>query len=138
MKHRNYHHKNNRQNVIIADASGLISLLNQYDQNYAAAANAADRLRNAQKDILVPTAVRVELLNILGSKIPSIEIARAQQVSKKTGLRRSFPLIIQFGYMKEAKERTVEELEEMLKEAKKKRTYQTFVDEVDKKEEKDT
>ena len=57
-----------RQTVIIADTSGLISLFLPGDHNHAVAVNAAEQLKNDHRDILIPAAVFVEFLNILGRK----------------------------------------------------------------------
>jgi predicted nucleic acid-binding protein len=54
--------------VIIADTSGLISLFSPNDHNHKVAVAAAKRLSDDQKDILIPAAVLVEFLNILGRK----------------------------------------------------------------------
>ena len=54
--------------VIIADTSGQVSLFLPHDQNHEAALKAARNLRSAHKDILIPPAVLVEFLNILGRK----------------------------------------------------------------------
>src|SRR4051795_1932608 len=54
--------------VIIADTSGLISLFSPNDQNHEVALEAAKRLVHNHKDILIPAAVLVEFLNILGRK----------------------------------------------------------------------
>jgi predicted nucleic acid-binding protein len=54
--------------VIIADTSGLVSLFSPDDHNHAVAVKAAKRLQNAHKDILIPAAVFVEFLNVLGRK----------------------------------------------------------------------
>src|SRR3954466_10276121 len=56
------------QGVIIADTSGLISLFSPNDQNHEVAVEAAKRLSHDHKDILIPAAVLVEFLNILGRK----------------------------------------------------------------------
>jgi predicted nucleic acid-binding protein len=56
------------QGIIIADTSGLISLFSPKDQNHEVAVEAAKRLSNERKDILIPAAVLVEFLNILGRK----------------------------------------------------------------------
>jgi predicted nucleic acid-binding protein len=58
-----------REPVIIADTSGLVSLFLPGDHNHAVAVKAAEKLRSAHKDILIPAAVFVELLNILGRKV---------------------------------------------------------------------
>ena len=58
-----------RESVIIADTSGLVSLFLPDDQNHEVALKAAEKLRSAHKDILIPAAVFVELLNILGHKV---------------------------------------------------------------------
>ena len=56
------------QGVIIADTSGLFSLVSRDDHNHQVAVEAAKRLRDESKDILIPSAVFVEFLNILGLK----------------------------------------------------------------------
>jgi predicted nucleic acid-binding protein len=58
-----------REHVIIADTSGLVSLFLPDDHNHEVALKAAEKLRSAHKDILIPAAVFVELLNILGRKV---------------------------------------------------------------------
>jgi predicted nucleic acid-binding protein len=58
----------NRGGVIIADTSGLVSLFLPDDQNHTVAVKAASQLRSAHKDILIPPAVLVEFLTILGRK----------------------------------------------------------------------
>ena len=55
-----------RQAVITADTSGRISLFPAGDHDHAAAVNAAEHRKNEHRDILVPAAVFVEFLNILG------------------------------------------------------------------------
>ncbi|WP_405593162.1 type II toxin-antitoxin system VapC family toxin [Streptomyces sp. NBC_01092] len=52
--------------IIIADTSGLVSLFHPSDSNHARAVEAAKRLRDSDVTILVPVAVYLELLNILG------------------------------------------------------------------------
>ena len=52
--------------VIIADTSGLISLFFPSDHNHEVAVQAANRLRNDHKDILIPAAVFVEF-RVLGN-----------------------------------------------------------------------
>ena len=66
----------NRESVIIADTSGLISLFLPDDHNHTVAVNAAKALQSAHKDILIPPSVFVEFLNILG-RIAGHKIARA-------------------------------------------------------------
>ena len=58
----------NKKGVIIADTSGLVSLFSPDDRNHTEAINAAKRLQNDQKTILIPAAVYVEFLNVLGRK----------------------------------------------------------------------
>jgi predicted nucleic acid-binding protein len=55
--------------AIIADTSGLVSLFSPDDRNHAEAVNAAKRLQNEQQDILIPAAVLVEFLNVMGRKV---------------------------------------------------------------------
>jgi len=58
-----------KEHVIIADTSGLVSLFLPGDHNHEVAVKAAKELQNEHKDILIPAAVFVELLNILGRKV---------------------------------------------------------------------
>ena len=58
----------NNKGVIIADTSGLVSLFNPDDRNHTEAINAAKQLTNDKKTILIPAAVFVEFLNVLGRK----------------------------------------------------------------------
>jgi len=60
--------RTNNKDVIIADTSGLISLLSPNDHNHELAVKAAKRLQHEQKDVLIPAAVFVEFLNVLGKK----------------------------------------------------------------------
>lgn len=57
------------KDIQIADTSGLVSLVVPTDHNHTAAVAAAERLRATQSDILVPSAVFYEYLNILGRKV---------------------------------------------------------------------
>jgi predicted nucleic acid-binding protein len=57
------------RDIIIADTSGLISLFSPNDHNHDVAVIAAKRLRKEHKDILIPAAVFVEFLNVLGRKV---------------------------------------------------------------------
>src|SRR5438874_212791 len=57
-----------REQVIIADTSGLVSLFLPDDHNHKVAVQAARQLQSAHKDILIPADVFVEFLNILGRK----------------------------------------------------------------------
>src|SRR5437016_11578402 len=57
-----------KEDIIIADTSGLVSLFLPNDQNHAVAVQAARNLQSAHKDILIPADVFVEFLNILGRK----------------------------------------------------------------------
>jgi predicted nucleic acid-binding protein len=58
----------NNKGVIIADTSGLVSLFSPDDRNHDEAIHAAMRLKNDDKTILIPAAVFVEFLNVLGRK----------------------------------------------------------------------
>ena len=60
--------KTSSQGVIIADTSGLVSLFSPNDHNHHVAVEAARRLSNESRDILIPAAVFVEFLNVLGRK----------------------------------------------------------------------
>ena len=57
-----------RGSVIIADTSGLVSLFLPEDRNHEVAVKAAKELQGEHKDMLIPAAVLVEFLNILGRK----------------------------------------------------------------------
>ena len=54
------------ERTIIADTSGLVSLFHPKDSNHEVAVAAAQRLREHGVTLLVPVAVYLELLNILG------------------------------------------------------------------------
>jgi predicted nucleic acid-binding protein len=58
----------NNARVIIADTSGLVSLFNPDDRNHAQAVTAAKLLQHEKRDILIPAAVFVEFLNVMGRK----------------------------------------------------------------------
>ena len=58
----------NKAGVIIADTSGLVSLFSPDDRNHAETLNAAKRLQHENKDILIPAAVFIEFLNVMGRK----------------------------------------------------------------------
>jgi predicted nucleic acid-binding protein len=57
-----------KEEIIIADTSGLVSLFLPDDQNHEVVVQAARHLQSAHKDILIPADVLVEFLNILGRK----------------------------------------------------------------------
>ena len=57
-----------KEDSIIADTSGLVSLFLPDDQNHEVAVQAARNLQSAHKDILIPADVCVAFLNILGRK----------------------------------------------------------------------
>ena len=57
-----------KRGIIIADTSGLVSLFSPNDRNHGEAVVAAKRLQNEAIDILIPAAVFVEFLNIMGRK----------------------------------------------------------------------
>jgi predicted nucleic acid-binding protein len=68
--------------VIIADTSGLVSLFHPGDRNHHVAVEAAKRLQNESKDILIPPSVFVEFLNILGRKLShSVALAAASELT---------------------------------------------------------
>ena len=55
--------------LIIADTSGIYSLINQDDRNHEAALEASTDLQQEQSPILVPWEVFTETVNILGKKV---------------------------------------------------------------------
>jgi predicted nucleic acid-binding protein len=66
--------------TIIADTSGLISLVVDTDHNYSIAQQEADRLIKERKEIVVINAVYVEFLNVLGKSFnhkQAVELASA-------------------------------------------------------------
>jgi predicted nucleic acid-binding protein len=68
--------------VIIADTSGLVSLFSLDDRNHTEAINAAKRLQNEQRDILIPAAVLVEFLNVMGRKAGhDVALAAVQELT---------------------------------------------------------
>jgi predicted nucleic acid-binding protein len=72
----------NNKGVIIADTSGLVSLFSPDDRNHEEAIHAAKWLKNDQKTILIPAAVFVEFLNILGRKAGhEIALAAASELT---------------------------------------------------------
>jgi len=54
---------------IIADASGLISLISTTDANHAAALRMADHFARIQGTVIVPGVVFAETLTVLGKKV---------------------------------------------------------------------
>jgi predicted nucleic acid-binding protein len=57
-----------RSNTIVADSSGLISLLVQSDTNHGKAKDIAEQLPDEKSVVLIPSEVLAETLNILGKK----------------------------------------------------------------------
>jgi predicted nucleic acid-binding protein len=53
---------------IIADTSGLVSLVTDTDQNHDPATQAAAKLQEASRPIILPFDVYVETINVLGKK----------------------------------------------------------------------
>jgi predicted nucleic acid-binding protein len=53
-------------NPLIADSSGLVSLASIADHNHAAAVQAATRLAQEQRPIILPAEVFSETINLLG------------------------------------------------------------------------
>jgi predicted nucleic acid-binding protein len=53
---------------IIADTSGLVSLVTDTDQNHDPATKAAARLAEVSRPIILPSDVLVETVNVLGKK----------------------------------------------------------------------
>jgi predicted nucleic acid-binding protein len=53
---------------IIADTSALVSLATETDHNHQVAVEAATRLRNASRPIILPLDVLVETVNVLGKR----------------------------------------------------------------------
>ncbi len=86
-----------RQTVIIADTSGLISLCLPGDHNHAVAVNAAEQLKSDHKDILIPAAVFVEFLNILGRKVShSAALAAAAELTSSFRKFQTVPQSVSF------------------------------------------
>ena len=54
---------------IIADSSGLVSLISNTDQNHKIALNVARELQKTQGSIIVPGDVFSETINVIGKKI---------------------------------------------------------------------
>ena len=76
----------NNKGVIIADTSGLVSLFSPDDRNHEEAINAAKRLKNDQKTILIPAAVFVEFLKgkataVAGEALEQIGLKETEEKS---------------------------------------------------------
>lgn len=54
---------------IIADSSGIVSLISETDKNHPVALRITDTLRNTDGSIIVPSDVFSETLNVIGRKI---------------------------------------------------------------------
>jgi predicted nucleic acid-binding protein len=54
---------------IIADSSGIVSLLSETDKNHPIALQVTDDLKNTSGSIIVPSDVFSETLNVIGRKI---------------------------------------------------------------------
>ena len=57
------------EKVIIADTSGLVSLFSPNDRNHTAVVKVALLLQTANRDILIPAAIFVEFLDVLGRQV---------------------------------------------------------------------
>src|SRR3989338_2889968 len=55
--------------LIIADSSGIISLISETDKNHSLAVKISLKLEKAKGSIIVPTEVFAEILNITGKKL---------------------------------------------------------------------
>jgi predicted nucleic acid-binding protein len=53
---------------IIADSSGLVSLIVEDEHNHAQAVKAAEKLRKASRPIFLPVDIITETINIIGKK----------------------------------------------------------------------
>jgi predicted nucleic acid-binding protein len=91
------------EDVIIADTSGLVSLLLPGDHNHKEALKAAKQLQTAQKSILIPAAVLVELLNILGRKV-----GHAAALAAVSELYQPFVVLTTQANVREAKKKFAE------------------------------
>ena len=56
------------ESPIIADTSALVSLATTTDHNHIPAKEAAARLHNVSRPIILPTAIFVETVNVLGKR----------------------------------------------------------------------
>jgi len=56
------------ESPIIADTSALVSLATDTDHNHIPAKKAAARLHNVSRPIILPTAIFVETVNVLGKR----------------------------------------------------------------------
>src|SRR5687768_8553578 len=64
METKNKHH----QNLVITDASGIISMVVETDTNHAAAKAFAEQHRNSGAAFFVPGELFAETLNLIGKK----------------------------------------------------------------------
>lgn len=67
---------------IIADSSGLVSLISQTDQNHRIAQKVIRNLMRVRGIILIPAEVFAETLNILGKKINKDTVLKANNIIK--------------------------------------------------------
>ena len=66
---------------IIADSSGIVSLISETDKNHPIALQITDDLNNTQGSIIVPSDVFSETLNAIGRKIShEVAIAVGQEI----------------------------------------------------------
>jgi len=65
-----------KSNIILADSSGLISLLIETDHNYSKATTIAGGLVDQHSAVFIPSEVLAETLNILGKKYGHAQAAR--------------------------------------------------------------
>lgn len=63
--------------AIIADTSGLISLVSKDDSNYKKAISIGENLSEVEGRIYIPTEIFAETMNVLGKKISHASAIRA-------------------------------------------------------------
>src|SRR3954454_11527706 len=65
-----------KSNTILADSSGLISLLIDTDYNHAKAKALAQSLNEEESAVFIPSEILAETINILGKKYGHAQAAR--------------------------------------------------------------
>lgn len=91
------------ESPIIADTSALVSLATDTDHNHIPAKEAAARLREVSRPIILPAAIFVETVNVLGKRSGHETALKAAAELLRPGSQ--FVLIETIPYLKRALER---------------------------------
>lgn len=94
--------KNNLEIIIIADTSGIISLISSEDSNNLKALNKIKQVKQSQVTVITPSDVFTETINITGKKFGHEIALQAADVITKSGL---FLLVDSFDVQSQALEK---------------------------------